>query len=292
MAQTKIEWTTTPKPDGETAVGYSFNPWRGCQRVSEGCRNCYAETLSRRNPGTLGEWGPEGTRAMAAESYWKLPVAWNKAAAKAGVRHKVFCASLADVFEGRPELVAPRKRLFELILATPYLDWLLLTKRPENVNRMMGPEGVGLYTHANGPVPCPQPNLWIGTSVEDQKTAEERIPHLLNIPAVVRFLSVEPLLAPVDLTVVPGLPWSDELSGLLHWCIVGGESGANARQADMVWFRDLRDQCAMAGIPFFMKQLGKNPVGWTTQHQKGGDIEEFPDDLRIRQFPVVKGIGQ
>lgn len=128
----KIEWTH-----------HTFNPWRGCTKVSEGCKFCYAETMSGRNPGTLGIWGPRGTRVVAAESYWRQPLKWDKAAEAAGEQHRVFCASLADVFEGPesmpasewPKVQAARAQLFGFIEATPHLDWLLLTKRPQNIAR-------------------------------------------------------------------------------------------------------------------------------------------------------------
>ncbi len=127
----KIQWTH-----------HTFNPWRGCTHVSPGCEHCYAEALSKRNPAQLGTWGAGGTRVVASEAYWKQPERWNRAAEAAGERHRVFCASLADVFEDRPELVEPRERLWRLIVATPHLDWLLLTKRPENIARLLGPRGI------------------------------------------------------------------------------------------------------------------------------------------------------
>jgi len=225
--------------------------------------------MSKRNPGTLGEWGPRGTRVVAAESYWKLPLRWDKAAAEAGERRRVFCASLADVFEGPETMLqsewvkveAARLRLFDLIVDTPNLDWLLLTKRPQNILKMIK----GFFPwEAHGGIP---PNVWIGTSVEDQQTADERIPHLLKVPARVRFLSCEPLLGPVDLGIAAD-PLYGVLSSLtetgpgIHWIIVGGESGANARPMHPDWARSLRDQAQAAGVPFFFKQHGEElPAG-------------------------------
>lgn len=277
-----IEWTT-----------HTFNPWRGCTKVSAGCAHCYADTLSKRNPGTLGVWGPNGTRVVAAESYWQQPVKWDKVAAKAGERHRVFCASLADVFEGddtMPEsgveiINDARRRLFDLIDRTPNLDWLLLTKRPENIERMMPPPSAFIHfgksggsSHAN-PNPFPhttriiehgriRSNLWLGTSVEDQKAADERIPHLLRVPAAVRFLSCEPLLGPVDLSEWIDIDTEVQHNGdgdtqevhigkQLHWVIVGGESGPESRPMNPLWARSLRDQCQAAGVPFFFKQFGE-----------------------------------
>jgi protein gp37 len=256
----KIEWTH-----------HTFNPWRGCTKVSDGCKYCYAETMSGRNPAVLGKWGPRGTRVVAAESYWRQPLTWNAAARAAGERHRVFCASLADVFEGgetmpeaaQTDVDEARRRLWGLIEVTDNLDWLLLTKRPQNVREMVHNDW--LYSHVGYP-----PNVWIGTSVENQQTADERIPHLLRVPAAVRFLSCEPLLGPVD--VSPYLArkverWDRDHEGTvvgqefdcvdgIHWLIAGGESGSNARPMNLGWARSLRDQCQAAGAAFFLKQLG------------------------------------
>ena len=282
----KIEWTN-----------HSFNPWRGCSKISAGCANCYAETLSGRNPGTLGVWGPNGTRVVASEAMWREPVKWDCAAKSAGERHRVFCASLGDVFEdwtgpmvdakGKELFVSPgtglwlpgdfqfmrdnltmdhvRARLFALIDATPNLDWLLLTKRPENIARMM-PKPAFDHAGWNGTLDGywhqmdkPRPNVWLGVSVENQQAADERIPHLLKVPAKVRSLSCEPLLGPVDIEW-----WLNEAKfnaddpnvPKLHWVIVGGESGPGARPLHPDWARSLRDQCQAAGVPFFFKQHG------------------------------------
>ena len=255
-----IEWTT-----------HTFNPWRGCTKVSDGCKNCYADTLSKRNPKTLGVWGPNGQRVVAAESYWKQPRLWHAKAIAAGERHRVFCASLADVFEGRdtmPEssweaVESARRRLFNLIDDTPQLDWLLLTKRPQNIQDMLPSVRIGESAEF-------RQNLWIGTSVENMWAADERIHWLKKVPAAVRFLSVEPLIGPVSLRLIaePGI----------HWVIVGCESGAHARPMDLDWARSVRDQCKSAGVAFFMKQMEIN--GKVT-----GDLSDFPEDLRVREFP-------
>src|SRR5689334_23137746 len=121
----KIEWTH-----------HTFNPWRGCARVSPGCEHCYAETWAKRNPAQFGTWGATGTRVVASDAMWREPLKWDRKAAAAGERHRVFCASLADVGEDRLDLMVPRRRLCELIVDTPNLDWLLLTKRPENLARL------------------------------------------------------------------------------------------------------------------------------------------------------------
>lgn len=271
---------------------HTFNPWRGCTHVSPGCEHCYAETLSKRNPATLGTWGANGTRAMASESYWRQPERWNRAAEKAGERRRVFCASLADVFEDRPELVWPRARLFALTSRTPHLDWLLLTKRPENARRMI--EDLHQLWLADV-----APNVWLGTTVEDQRRADERIPILLGTPAAVRFLSCEPLLGPVDLTMVGaaqvspthrlGINYLARDGMHLDWLIVGGESGAKARPMDLAWARSLVEQGRAAEVPVFVKQLGARPTAaghlGPLRHRAGGDPGEWPNELRVRQFP-------
>lgn len=266
----KIEWTH-----------HTFNPWRGCTKVSDGCTNCYAETMSGRNPKTLGVWGKYGTRVVASESMWKQPLKWNAAAEKAGERHRVFCASLADVFEGRdtmPEaswdvISEARVRLGWLIKETPNLDWLLLTKRPENV---LSFESLGNFWSPDG---MPD-NVWIGTSVENQEQADKRIPELLKIPAKVRFLSMEPLLGPVNLDrylFASGpdgepAPRNEPMLPCLHWVIVGGESGADARAVHPSWVESILDQCQSAEVPFFFKQWGEWTNDFDLVCQAGGDL--------------------
>jgi protein gp37 len=231
----KIEWTD-----------HTFNPWSGCQKVSAGCLHCYAETMAKRNPKTLGVWGPQGTRVRMSEAYWRKPYKWNERAVAAGRRERVFCASMADVFEDRPELVEWRVELFRMIVHTRGLDWLLLTKRPQNVMPMLDRMGW----------PSLMENVWIGTSVEDQQAADERIPHLLAIPATVRFLSMEPLLGPVDLRKCYEKKVT-QWHGGINWVIVGGESGHGARPIHPDWVRSIRDQCRESGVPFFFKQWGE-----------------------------------
>lgn len=226
----KIEWTDN-----------TFNPWWGCTRVSEGCVNCYAETFARR----FGvQWGPQAERRMAGPDMWAKPLAWNRKAKREGVRRRVFCASMADVFEDRRDLDAGRLRLFRMIEDTPYLDWLLLTKRPENMS-VLTPDD----WRTRWPV-----NAWAMTTVENQREADKRIPELVKVPAVVRGLSCEPLLERIDL----------ELRGrnygigteYVNWVICGGESGHGARPMQPDWALDLRNQCMSAGVPFFFKQWG------------------------------------
>lgn len=243
---TKIEW-----------CDHTFNPWIGCTKVSEGCQFCYAEALMDKRYGKV-KWGPQGVRMRTSFANWKKPLAWNRKAEAEGQRHRVFCASLADVFEEKPdqpEMDEWRHDLFHRIWDTPHLDWLLLTKRPENVNAHFQRSPLyNDYLQQMGELP---PNIWIGTSVENQEQADLRIPHLLNIPAAIRFLSMEPLLGPVNLTGFASPLWGKlPPSAFLHWVIVGGESGPNARPMHPDWARSLRDQCVAAGVPFFFKQWG------------------------------------
>lgn len=265
-ANSAIEWTD-----------HTWNCWWGCVRVSPACQHCYAETWARR----YGyEWGPQARRRFFGQKHWDEPLKWNRDAEKAGARKRVFCASMADVFELLPQqhpdaeqMSTERCRLWQLIEATPNLTWLLLTKRPENVLGMT-PNGWG--THSGWPE-----NVWLGTTVETQEYADTRIPHLLECAAAVRFLSIEPLLAPVDLRHVQhpeGLYEVDALTGnhgvirphrgrseqRIHWVIVGGESGIHARPTHLEWVRDLRDQCRKARVPFFFKQWGCWCPGYTT----------------------------
>lgn len=257
----KIEWTH-----------HTFNPWWGCVKVSSGCKNCYADTLSHRYG--FDVWGKDKPRRTLSASYWQQPHKWNREAAKAGEQRRVFCASMADVFEDHPTASQERLKLWPLIQATPSLDWLLLTKRPENVSTMLPPDWLG----------HPMPNVWLGTSVENQEAANERIPHLLQIPAVVLFLSCEPLLGPlvIDnyLYDLPededGAPYPNRIS----WVIVGGESGHGARPMHIDWVRHLRDQCEEESVAFFMKQWGEYtplPSNTYPPHRVKGD----PRDIHL-----------
>lgn len=262
--QTNIAWTD-----------HTWNPWRGCTKVSPGCQHCYAEAMSKRNPSVLGIWGPQGTRVIASEVSWREPLKWDRQARLDGVRRRVFCASMADVFEDRPELVAPRVRLFHLISETRNLDWLLLTKRPENVLRFRGGDGVP----RSWPETMP-PNVWLGVSVESNDY-RWRIEELLKIDAAVRFVSYEPALGPLDLVQrfedgatrnyldgqfrglrcrgVDGHPdfvvdTTDAHLPRLHWLIAGGESGPGHRPCSVEWIADVARQCREAGVACFVKQ--------------------------------------
>jgi protein gp37 len=282
-----IEWTD-----------HTFNPWIGCTKVSPGCANCYAETLMDTRMGRV-RWGKGNPRQRTSAAYWRQPLTWNSQAAlfmqcRAGcrwqakhvdqegfcpvcgdpesssARPRVFCASLADWLDDEVpiEWLAD---LLDLIRRTPNLDWLLLTKRPQNWDLRVGdacswmsPLGPyaetkkWLYRWLGGlerENHVPPANVWIGTSVEDQARAKQRIPSLLRIPARVRFLSMEPLLGPVDLVEACG---GAAISSRLDWLIVGGESGPNARPMHPNWARSIRDQCKAAGVAFFFKQWGEH----------------------------------
>ena len=230
---------------------HTFNPWMGCTHVSEGCRNCYAEILMDHRYGKV-EWGAGKPRVRTSKSNWNKPLKWNRDAAKTGTRPKVFCASLADVFDQDvPEVW--RRDLFDLIEKTPNLDWLILTKRPEHI-----------YIHTEFP-----DNVWLGTTVEDARVmhrVEMLDPHDVSI----RWLSVEPMIGPLCLT-------EEDLHDI-DWIIVGGESGPECREFDPDWARQLLDQCRSHGVAFFMKQMGGHP-------DKRDNLSDFPEDLRIREFP-------
>lgn len=254
MENSRIEWTD-----------HTFNPWVGCEKVSAGCKNCYAEHLMDKRWGKV-KWGKVGPRKRTSAANWKKPLRWDRNAERTGKPQLVFCASLADVFEDRPELVEWRKDLFSLIGQTPNLRWLLLTKRPENVVSMIVDHAGDIAWLEHAPN-----NVWIGTSIENQQTADERIPHLVQIPAAKRFLSVEPLLGKVNLGLFGTTPrtWGlgyRTIGDFIHWVIVGGESGSKARPMHPDWVRSIRDQCIDAQIDFFFKQWG----AWRPYPSKDG----------------------
>ena len=273
-----------------TGIGWTHhtaNFWWGCQRVSPGCEHCYAEHLAvvRRK---LPVWGPPSTTGRERKKgVWKDVPKWNAAAKADGVRRRMFVSSMADVFEAHPQVAPWRAEALDLLADCDGLDVQLLTKRPENIRAMVPAAWLESWPA----------HVWVGTTVEDQKRAEQRIPHLLAVPAAVRFLSCEPLLEAVDLT--KWLPaggarwqcsgcrafvhdsasrWSNDcpacgrekyLSGShaangrhqpLQWVIVGGESGPGARPFDLAWARSIVAQCDEAGVAVFVKQLGAQPV--------------------------------
>ena len=272
----KIEWTD-----------HTFNPWHGCVKVSAGCKHCYADAQDRRfGP---SHWGPGAERKLMSEAYWRQPLRWNRDAAEANVRRKVFCASMADVFERLPadhpsagDQAAAREKLWNLIYVTTHLDWLLLTKRPENVRDIVPPSWWGQGFPAN---------VWIGTSVEDQAAASARIPHLLRVPARVRFLSCEPLLGPVDLCdYLTPTGYVDRYVAEpgIEWVICGGESGLGARPMHPEWARGLRDQCTASGVPFFFKQWGQFSPDLDGSARYVNVLSGVPMDAPAPMYPVGK----
>jgi len=308
----------------------TFNPWSGCSKVSPACKHCYAERDTKRYG--LALWGEKAERQFRAEAYWRQPEKWNREAEKAGERRRVFCASLADVFEihRNPETNAKmntaRSRLWKLIESTPWLDWLLLTKRPQNILALVplswsiagecrpGGDGFG----------CAPRNVWLGVTAESQEYAEKRVPFLLAAKQAlgvrVAFVSHEPAVGPVDFTrlglgghvpfdalrggtaITPGGP-------RLDWIITGGESGPGARSYDVAWARSVIAQCRAStadGYPVaaFVKQLGA--VAHETHEPSGapddgGDLVPLDDlgragsdfellqrvGLGVREFPAV-----
>lgn len=257
--QTAIEWCDS-----------TFNPWSGCTKVSPGCDHCYAESWSGRAGAKVGKWGPGAPRVRTTPANWRKPVKWNadgflrctacnwrgerKDTVNFGdcplcegrvenARRRVFCASLADVFDNE---VPPEWRadLFSLIAATPSLDWLLLTKRIGNVMSMI-PEA-----WAKGRLPK---QALLGATMVNQDECDRDLRKLLAVPAYRHFLSLEPLLGAVNLDI----PVGHDGKALVDWVIVGGESGHHARPMSIQWARALRNQCAAAGVPFLFKQWGE-----------------------------------
>jgi protein gp37 len=218
MEHSRIEWTD-----------HTFNPWVGCTKISPGCTHCYAETLSARfrRP---SPWGPKAPRQVTGEAYWRQPLGWDRKAQRQGHPSLVFSGSMCDVFEAHPIVDATRPRLFALIAATPHLDWLLLTKRPDRIADHL-PDG------------WPWPHVWLGTSIETPAYLW-RVDVLRTIPAAGRFLSCEPLLE--DLGPV-------NLEGI-RWVIIGGESGPGHRPMQVSWVDSLVRQGRDAGAAIFVKQ--------------------------------------
>jgi protein gp37 len=251
----RIEWTD-----------HTFNPWWGCTKVSEACKNCYAEAWSKR----VGQqvWGPTAERRFFGERHWQEPLKWNADAAAHRKRRRVFCASMADVFEDRRSLDVWRSKLWELIEATPQLDWLLLTKRPEHVEA---------FTPWGRTWPR---NIWLGTTVENQETADERLPHLRKIPAAVRFISAEPLRGPLEIQ-----SW---LRTTIDWAITGGESGPKARPSSPSWFRELLGQCIAADVPFHFKQWGD----WVPGAQLKPGAPSAPAVKRVDDGTMMLRVGK
>jgi len=295
MENTNIEWCEN-----------TFNPWEGCTKVSPGCANCYAETRNARwNGGQAPNWGKGKPRRRTSPANWRKPIQWNKVAEGVAFmeenstektpRPRIFCASLADWLDDEVP-VEWLLDLLDLICRTPYLDWMLLSKRPENFTerielalchlheqdyddenwqdvQLIDTELAYMINEWTGGTP-PE-NVWIGTSVEDQKRADLRIPQVMAIPAKIRFLSCEPLLESVDLGLTNDNYAPHDTRDMIHQVIVGGESGSGCREFQADWARHIKNQCTEADVAFFMKQMGgtKKP------------FPEIPEDIKIKEVP-------
>jgi protein gp37 len=286
-ATTGIEWATS-----------TFNPWWGCARVSRACDGCYAETMAHRFG--VG-WGRTAPRRFFGDRHWAEPLAWNRRAEACGQQWRVFCASMADVFEDRADLQPHRARLWELIDATPALTWMLLTKRPEHVTAMVPWAPGGWPAH-----------VWLGVTAESQATADLRVPLLLATGARTRFLSVEPLTGPVDLAAYltgppaavctltrgrGGLTTADRRAVAafgqqlrraaggpgIDWVITGGESGPKAAPSQPDWFRRIRDLALDRGIAYLHKQWGEHDAHGRRVGKKAAGA--LLDGVLWRQIP-------
>lgn len=270
--KTAIAWTD-----------HTFNPWMGCAKVSQGCKNCYALTLTRDRMG-LDVWGPNGRRQRTAAP-WKKIEGWHRQAESEQRVRRVFCASLADVFEDHPGPNEWRDDVWALIRRMPWFDFQILTKRPENIERMLPDDwGEGW------------PNVWLGTSIEDNRVAD-RGPILTAVPAIVHFVSYEPAIGPLDELDLDGI----------DWMIVGGESGPGYRPMDLDWARDMRRRCAehsvgktvpcSAPVPFFFKQnaahrteMGIDALGEIVREYPRS-WDRMPDDQVPIGHPLWVGAG-
>jgi len=263
----KISWTD-----------HTFNAWIGCTKVSPGCRFCYAEEFA--NKYNFAKWGT-APRYLTADSTWAKPLAWNKRAEKEKIRYRVFCSSLSDVMEDNPEVEQWRKRLFELILQTPHLDWLLLTKRSDNYWKFFPENWL-----------CNFPkNIWIGYTICTQKEYDEHYAHFRDFQiftkASISFISFEPLLQPIILKL-----------GAPDWSIIGGESGflKNAREMNLAWVKSLIGQIQAMNDKkhhIFFKQMGSHLAKKLNMQDKKGEtgIDKLPpayDWLQLREIPKVE----
>lgn len=328
--ETKIEW-----------CDYTFNPWEGCTKVSDGCKNCYAEARNKRFSAGAN-WGKGKPRRRTSPATWRKPLKWNEWPFICGrcgrgwscagrcletmehdpcggeLRRQRAFPSLCDWLDGEVQIEWFTDFLY-LVFKTPNIDWLLLTKRIENcldhlakalkyaffnASKYMDKPGFmdWLDEWCQGKPPC---NVWLGVSVENQEMADKRIPELLKIPARVRFLSCEPLLGPLDLAfdeIEQDSPDEKPIrklteSGcLIDWVIVGGESGPGARPCNIQWIQSIKGQCRLANVPCFVKQMGAASIEellagglyrLAFKHKKGGDPSEWPESLRVREFPVL-----
>jgi protein gp37 len=278
MATTSIEWTDRV-----------WNPVTGCTKVSPGCKHCYAETIADRFWSTQYKPVLDHTRQGVLERARRFtdiqchadrlaePGSWRKPS-------RVFVNSMSDLFHDEVP-GAFIEQVFAAMVATPRHTYQILTKRADNMRRFMV-----AWQQRHGSVP---PNVWLGVSVENQEHGDERIPLLLQAPAAVRFLSCEPLLGPLRLFAPEGPVGATAAGARLDWVIVGGESGRGARPFDVAWARALINQCREAGVACFVKQLGAKSIAGDERvvltNRKGGAPDEWPADLRVREFPLRGG---
>ena len=311
--KTGIQWTD-----------HTQNFWWGCQEVSAECRHCYARSLAER--WGFHVWGGKETpRRMMSEQIWQQPFTWNRTAAAEGRRHRVFTASMADIFEDHPALPALRARMWPILEQTTWLDWQVLTKRPEHILAMVPPAWLDAWPS----------NVWIGTSTGTQEQAALRMLWMAEVyerahPPVI-FSSAEPLLGGIDFTALPELPaqrvaqllrgthgkaeaaalaarwhrlwacYSRLQDGrrtlnvleprILDWVIVGGESGQAARPMEPAWVRALRDQCQAAGTAFFFKQWGGRTAKAGGRVLDARTYDEFPAPRRVTPVRHAAAIG-
>lgn len=256
----------------------TFNMVIGCSRYDECCVYCYAERLDARFY-KEGHWGVKSDRKTMSEKYWKSPLAWNENAKKNGINFKVFCSSMADVFEDNDKLIPEREKLWKLIKATPNLTWQILTKRYDCIEKFLPEDWGDGYD-----------NVWLGISVGLQKRADEYIPVFLKVKAKTKFLSCEPLIGEINLS--PYLK-----TGNINWVIVGGESGNGSvpedksvkfryRECKLEWIESIVKECKENNIAVFTKQLGTHLAKTMKLKDKtGADVDEFPESIKFQEFP-------
>lgn len=241
---------------GETTIiawtSHSWNLAWGCLKISPGCKNCYADTLSSRYGHSV--WGPDTDRRVFGQKHWDEPLKWNAAAEKAGEHRRVFCSSMCDNFEDHPTIDRERAKLWALIARTPWLDWQLLTKRAERIAPHLPANWDQIKHH-----------VWLGVSIENNDYAW-RADHLRELDPAVRFVSYEPALGPLDKLDLTGL----------QWVIFGGESGPGYRPMDVQWARDMHARCRAAGVAFFFKQSA------AARTEMGIEL----DGAIVREYPV------
>lgn len=240
----------------------TFNIVIGCVEVSPACDNCYAREVAKRFG--HAEWGKDKPRKQMSEHYWNDPLRWQKKAEKDGKRRRVFCSSMADVFEDHPDVEVARARLWPIIAKTPMLDWMLLTKRPALMTKFAPKEWADGWPS----------NVWAGTTAENQKFFDLRWPVLSKVPAKIKWISAEPLLSDIE----------GDFTGI-SWMIVGGESGSD-RRMDPAWVTNVLDRCRKSGTAYFFKQKGDVLAAeMGCKNKAGKDPAEWPEEFRVQEFP-------